>query len=43
MRLASFEFMMKAMIVFILFMRKYDYIVTDTNTEILVVAGRGLV
>jgi hypothetical protein len=35
--------MMKTMIVFIFFGRKYDHIATDTNTEILLVAGRGFV
>jgi len=35
--------MMKKMIVFILFGRKYYYTATDSNTEILLNAGRGFV
>jgi hypothetical protein len=43
MRLVRFRFTMKTVIVFIFFRQKYDYSATDTNTEILLVAGRGLV
>jgi len=43
MRLVRFSFTMKTMIVFIFFRQKYDDSAPDTNTEILLVAGRGLV
>jgi len=43
MPLASFWFMIKTKIVFIFFGRKYDHIAIYTNTEMLLVAGRGFV